>query len=35
MLREIEKNAGTQFDPNIAKIMLDIIDNDVNYELRE
>ena len=32
---EIEKNIGTQFDPNIAKCMLAIIDNDVNYALHE
>ena len=33
--REIEKNKGTQFDPEIADVMLQIIDDDVNYELRE
>ena len=33
--QEIEKNAGTQFDPEIAKVMLDIIDHDTNYRLRE
>lgn len=32
---EIEKGKGTQFDPNIAQIMLDIIDEDKNYELSE
>ncbi|MDD6193509.1 MAG: response regulator [Lachnospiraceae bacterium] len=32
---EIEKNKGTQFDPEIADVMLEIIDDDVNYELRE
>ena len=32
---EIEKNMGTQFDPEIAKCMLSVIDEDVNYELHE
>lgn len=32
---EIEKNMGTQFDPDVAKCMLQIIDDDVNYELHE
>ena len=32
---EIEKNSGTQFDPNVAKCMLSIIDEDVNYEYHE
>ncbi len=32
---EVEKNAGTQFDPDIAKIMLQIIDEDTNYDLHE
>ena len=32
---EIEKNSGTQFDPNVAKCMLFIIDEDVNYEYHE
>ena len=32
---EIEKNMGTQFDANVAKYMLEIIDEDVNYELHE
>ena len=32
---EIEKGIGTQFDPRIAKMMLDIIDEDKNYELKE
>ena len=32
---EIEKNIGTQFDPDVAKCMLAIIDEDVNYELHE
>lgn len=30
---EIENNIGSQFDPDVAKCMLDIIDADVNYEL--
>ena len=32
---EIEKDMGTQFDPVFAEIMLNIIDEDRNYELRE
>ncbi len=32
---EIEKGIGTQFDPEFAKLMLQIIDEDVDYELRE
>jgi len=32
---EIEKGMGTQFDPNIAKIMMQIIDEDKEYELSE
>lgn len=32
---EIENNMGTQFDSNVAKCMLAIIDEDVNYELHE
>ena len=32
---EIEKNIGTQFDPDAAKSMLAIIDEDVDYELHE
>ena len=32
---EIEKNSGTQFDPSVAKCMLEIIDADVNYEYHE
>ena len=32
---EIEKNAGTQFDPEIAKCMLAIIDEDTEYTLHE
>ena len=32
---EIEKGMGTQFDPVFAEIMLNIIDEDRNYELRE
>ena len=35
MRSEIEKNIGTQFDPDVAKSMLAIIDEDVNYELHE
>ena len=32
---EIEKGKGTQFDPEVANIMLEIIDEDKDYELRE
>ena len=32
---EIEKNSGTQFDPQIAKYMLLIIDEDTDYVLHE
>ena len=32
---EIEKGAGTQFDPRFAKIMLEIIDEDPDYTYRE
>ena len=32
---EIVKNKGTQFDPKIADIMVRIIDDDVNYELKQ
>ena len=32
---EIVKGKGTQFDPEIADIMVQIIDEDTNYELRE
>ena len=32
---EIEKNIGTQFDPEPARVMLDIIDDDINYTLHD
>ncbi|MCR5684635.1 MAG: HD-GYP domain-containing protein [Lachnospiraceae bacterium] len=32
---EIEKNAGTQFDPEIARCMLELIDDDTDYALHE
>lgn len=32
---EIEKGKGVQFDPDIADIMLEIIDEDKNYDLRQ
>jgi len=32
---EIEKNAGTQFDPDIAACMISIIDEDKEYQLHE
>ena len=33
--RQIEENAGTQFDPDMAKIMLGLIDNDTEYVMHE
>ena len=35
VMSEIEKGMGTQFDPTFAKAMLSIMDEDVNYTLRE
>ena len=32
---EIEKGSGTQFDPKFAAIMLSMIDDDKNYEMKE
>jgi len=32
---EIEKGRGTQFDPKFADIMLKMIDEDINYSMRE
>ena len=32
---EIEKGRGSQFDPVVADIMLKLIDEDVNYEMRQ
>ena len=32
---EFEKNLGKQFDPEFGRIMIGIIDADINYELRE
>lgn len=32
---EIERGAGSQFDPRFAKIMLDMIDEDIDYRMRE
>lgn len=32
---EIRRGIGTQFDPHIAEIMLEIIDEDVDFHLRE
>ena len=31
---EIEKNMGTQFDPKIARLMLQMIDDDLNYSMK-
>ena len=33
--QEIENGSGTQFDPRFASIMLEMINEDKNYELRE
>ena len=33
--REIEEGIGTQFDPVYAKIMLDMIDADKDYKMKE
>mgnify|MGYP002626551543 CR=1 FL=1 len=33
--KEIEKGIGTQFDPEFAKIMLELIDDDKDYTMRE
>lgn len=33
--KEIEKGRGTQFDPQIADVMLQMIDADINYTLKE
>lgn len=32
---EIEKGMGTQFDPTFARIMLDMIDEDKDYAMRQ
>jgi HD-GYP domain-containing protein (c-di-GMP phosphodiesterase class II) len=32
---EIERNAGTQFDPDVARAMLEIIDEDTGYRLHD
>lgn len=32
---EIEKGIGTQFDPVFARIMLDMIDEDTEYKMKE
>ena len=32
---ELERNKGTQFDPEIADIMLQIIDEDKDYAFHE
>ncbi|MCR5520322.1 MAG: response regulator [Lachnospiraceae bacterium] len=33
--QEIEKGKGTQFDPRFADIMIHMIDEDINYEMKE
>ena len=32
---QIEKGKGTQFDPHVADIMLQMIDEDKDYRMRE
>ena len=32
---EIEKGMGTQFDPDIAKIMIELINEDKEYTMHE
>lgn len=32
---ELEKGIGTQFDPEFAKIMIDLMDSDKDYQMRE
>ena len=31
---EIENNSGTQFDPRVAEVMLQMIDEDKDYKMR-
>lgn len=33
--KEIQENAGTKFDPDVARAMLEIMDEDKGYHLRE
>ena len=35
VLGEMEKGKGTQFDPVFAEIMLDMIREDTDYQMRE
>lgn len=35
VIEEFEKNSGTQFDPRFTKIMIDMIREDKNYDLRD
>ena len=35
IIKEFEKGRGTQFDPKYADIMLSIIHEDTDYNLRE
>ena len=32
---ELEKGKGTQFDPQFAEVMIQMIEEDVDYEMRE
>ncbi len=32
---DIEKNKGTQFDPYFADILIQMIDDDTTYQMRE
>lgn len=35
VLEEIEKGKGTQFDSEIAQIMIELMKDDVNYKMHE
>ena len=35
VLEQIEKGKGTQFDPKFADIMIQMIDEDKDYRMRE
>ena len=35
VLQELKKGSGTQFDPRFAKIMIEMIEEDHDYSMRE
>ena len=35
VLSEMEKGRGTQFDPQIADVMIELIKNDTDYTMHE